>query len=545
MSNLSIDEAGVHQAIVPESQSTAFADGGEGKRERLKEMLRHVPVAIGLLHGPEHRWVYVNDRYVKVTGRSSAEEFVGKTIRESLPELEGQPFFNLLDRVYETGEPCEGQEIKAQLLRAGELQDAYFDFVYQPICNGAGETDGILVHAIEVTDRVLARKAIDESHERLVAAHMASQQLAEIVLSSEDAIVSKDLQGIVTSWNPGAEKMFGYTAEEMIGTSITRILPPEMVDDEERILATIARGERIQHFETVRMTKDGERIDVSLTISPVRDESGRIVGASKIARDITQRKRSERALRTTERLASVGRLAATIAHEINNPLEAVTNLVYLAKANTEDPVVRPYLDQAEEELSRVSLLTRQTLGFYRETKGTRALTLGSVITPLVFALQPRARTKAVGIWTNLRQDPEIQAVPGEIRQLIANLIGNSIDAAAGGSSIQVRVSEVSFVRGERKAGVRLTISDQGEGIPLSARARIFEPFFTTKKEAGTGLGLWVCQNIVEKHGGSIRYRTSTGPGQSGTVFCVFLPCEAAASLDEADGQQLSQARGAA
>jgi PAS domain S-box-containing protein len=539
MSNLSIGA----QASLSESRS-AVADGEE--RERLKEMLRHVPAAIGLLHGPEHRWAYVNERYVKVTGRNCAEEFIGKTIRESLPELEGQPFFDLLDRVYETGEPCEGQEIKAQLLRAGELQDAYFDFVYQPICNALGKTDGILIHAIEVTDRVLARKAINESHERLVAAHMASQRLAAIILSSDDAIVSKDLNGIVTSWNPGAEKMFGYTAEEMIGTSITRILPPELVDDEQRILATIARGERIQNFETVRMTQDGERIDVSLTISPVRDESGRIVGASQIAHDITQRKEAERALHTTERLASVGRLAATIAHEINNPLEAVMNLVYLAKSNTADPVVRPYLDQAEEELSRVSLLTRQTLGFYRETKGTRALTLGSVISPLVFAMQPRARNKAVSIGTNFRQDPEIEAIPGEIRQLIANLIGNSIDAAASGSSIQVRVSEASFIRGQRKAGVRLTIADQGEGIPLSARARVFEPFFTTKKEVGTGLGLWVCWNIVEKHGGSIRYRSSTRPERSGTAFCVFLPCEAPASLNEADEQQvLSQALGAA
>ena len=171
---------------------------------------------------------------------------------------------------------------------------------------------------------------------------MASQHLAAIVESADDAIISKDLNGVVTSWNRAAEKMFGYSAEEMAGRSITAIIPPELQADELQILETIARGERIDHFETVRLTKNGKPIDVSLTISPMKDEKGRIVGAAKIARDITQQKKTEQALRISERLASVGRLAATIAHEINNPLEAVTNLVYLAKDRSVHNDVRDF-----------------------------------------------------------------------------------------------------------------------------------------------------------------------------------------------------------
>ena len=147
----------------------------------------------------------------------------------------------------------------------------------------------------------------------------AQRLLAAIVESSEDAIASKDLNGIVTSWNKSAERMFGYKAEEMIGRSILTVIPPELHHDEDMILSKIRRGEKIDHFETVRVTKSGERIDVSLTISPVKDEQGKVIGAAKIARNITENKKMERALRITERLATAGRLAATVAHEINNP----------------------------------------------------------------------------------------------------------------------------------------------------------------------------------------------------------------------------------
>jgi PAS domain S-box-containing protein len=352
---------------------------------------------------------------------------------------------------------------------------------------------------------------------------IASQRLAAIVESSDDAIVSKDLNGIVTSWNPAAERIFGYTAQEMIGRPITTIIPPELLDDETRILATIARGERIEHFETVRIRKGGERLDISLTISPVRNDAGQIIGAAKIARDITHQKKTERALHTTERLAAVGRLAATVAHEINNPLAAVINFVYLSKQRTVSDDVRRFLSGAQEELTRISHLTKQTLGFYRETQGASCMTLGPTLDPLISVFSYKTRNKAIKIHSEIREDPQIYAVPGEIRQLVANLLSNSIDAVGMAGKIRIRVSGGSSWNGSQKAGVRLTIADSGAGIPSQARSKLFEPFFTTKKDIGTGLGLWICRNIVEKHHGRIRVKTSTVPGRSWTAFTVFLP----------------------
>ena len=384
-----------------------------------------------------------------------------------------------------------------------------------------------------ILDRGVPRYAADGTFEGFVGgcldiheqkeAATARQRLAAIVESSDDAIVSKDLNGMVTSWNPAAQRIFGYTAAEMLGRSITTIIPPELHADEATILAAIAAGKRIEHFETVRLAKDGKRVEVSLTISPVRDESGRIIGAAKIARDITKNKKAERALLTTEKLASVGRLAATIAHEINNPLEAVTNLVYLAKHAAVRDDVREFLAGAEAELDRMGQLTKQTLGFYRETSGVRPLTVGAALKSLAPMFASRARNRGIEIAPEIRQDPEIYACPGEVRQLAANLLSNSLDAVEAGGRMRIRVSAVTEWSGSGRQGVRLTIADSGTGIPAEVRSQLYQPFFTTKQEVGTGLGLWVCKNIVEKHGGHIRMRTSTAAGRSGTVFSVFLP----------------------
>jgi PAS domain S-box-containing protein len=364
-----------------------------------------------------------------------------------------------------------------------------------------------------IVQDVTARKAAEDASQRLVA----------IVESSDDAIISKDLHGVVTSWNPAAERMFGFTAQEMIGRPITTIIPPELRFDETRILATIARGERIEHFETVRVHKNGDRIEVSLTVSPVKDEAGRIVGAAKIARGIGERKKNERTLLMTERLASVGRLAATVAHEINNPLEAITNLVYLARTANSSSEVAGFLSDVEEQLACVSHLTRQTLGFYRETSGARRVRPAEILDSIVSVFASKARNKGIRLNSEIKDDLEIYAIPGEIRQVLANLISNSIDAIQGPGAITIRVSRARSSATEPVAGIRITVADTGSGIPRETLKRVFEPFFTTKRDVGTGLGLWVCKNIVETHKGTIHGRSATVPGKSWTAFSVFLP----------------------
>jgi PAS domain S-box-containing protein len=374
-----------------------------------------------------------------------------------------------------------------------------------------------------IVQDVTARKGAEE----------ASQRLAAIVESSDDAIVSKDLDGIVTSWNPAAERMFGFTAQEMIGRPITTIIPPELRDDEVKILATIARGERIEHFETVRVKKNGESLEVSLTVSPVKDEAGRIVGAAKTARDITQRKRAEQTLLVTERLAAVGRLAATVAHEINNPLEAITNLIYLAKTARSQDEVQSFLSTAEEQMATVSHLTRQTLGFYRETSGARSVRPSEIVEDMLSVFSTRARNKGIELNRQLKSHEAINAIPGEIRQVVANLLSNSIDAILGPGRIQIRVSASCRWRGGCVPGIRITVGDTGSGIPVAARDRIFEPFFTTKRDVGTGLGLSVCKSIVDNHHGYLHVRSSTQTGKSWTAISVFLPLNLAGNNERA------------
>ena len=228
----------------------------------------------------------------------------------------------------------------------------------------------------------------------------------------------------------------------------------------------------------------------------------------------------------------MGRLAATVAHEINNPLEAVTNLVYLARHAAVRSDVQDYLAAAEEELVRVSHLTKQTLGFYRDNKGATEVGVGALVNSLMPMFSARTRNKNIQLCPEIRDESAVYAIAGEIRQVIANLVSNSIDALSSGGTVRIRVAAATEWSGNRRRGVRLTVADTGSGIPSEVRGRIFEPFFTTKRDVGTGLGLWVCKSIVENHRGSIRVKSGTTPGRSWTVFSVFLPANASAAAGE-------------
>jgi PAS domain S-box-containing protein len=355
-------------------------------------------------------------------------------------------------------------------------------------------------------------------------ASVARSRLAAIVESSDDAIIGKDLNGVVTTWNRQAERLFGYKAEEMVGRSILTIIPRELHRDEDMILSKIRKGERIDHFETLRIAKSGERVEVSLSISPVRDGQGNIVGAAKIARDIRNIKKVERALRTTEKLAAAGRLAATIAHEINNPLEAINNLIFLAKRGARDGgKVSEYLGLAERELERVAHIARQTLGFYRDTSAPVCFGVVKTIDDLLFLYEKRLESRNIRVIRQYTDEIEMTGFAGEIRQAVSNLISNAIDAMPAGGSLVIRASQTREWANALQPGVRITILDTGSGIPSPVRKNLFEPFFTTKADVGTGLGLWITKNIVEKHRGNIHFISRTGQQDHGTAFSIFLP----------------------
>ena len=348
----------------------------------------------------------------------------------------------------------------------------------------------------------------------------ARLQLAAIVDSSDDAIISKDLNGIVTSWNTAATRLFGYAPVEIIGKSILTIIPQELQYEEPEILRKLRLGERIEHYETRRRRKDGGLIHISLTISPIRDASGTIVGISKIARDITERKHAEAALLESERMAATGRMAASIAHEVNNPLEAILNLGYLLSANPSlNQEARVYTQLLLDEVIRVSEITKQTLSFYRDTSTAGEVDLAALMESILRLHRPILERKSIRVFTRFHDSTRIWARPGELRQVFTNLVLNALDALPPRGQMKI-----SITRARRGEFVCVSVADNGPGVPAAVRDKIFEPFFSTKTAKGTGLGLWVTQGIIRKYGGFIRMRTSTWPAtRTGTLFRVCLP----------------------
>ncbi len=479
----------------------------------------------------------------------------------------------------------------------------------------------------------------------------ASNRLVALVESSEDAIIGKDLRGTITHWNPAAERMYGYSAVEAVGRSIDILFPAEKMEEFRSIMDSLRHGRPVEHFETSRLRKDGTRLDVWLSMSPIKSPEGEVIGAAAIERDVTEKNRQEALLQETdkqfkraaalagigayewdlatgrmrwfartpslqamdskdgtaswldfvhpedrelllaahfsppgtgtpeeetdcefrvvrpdgqilwllsrahrvpernlggakavgvllditdrkkaqdslmraEKMAVAGRLAASIAHEINNPLEALVNLIYLAQ---NDPASSAsYMVAAQRELMRASELTRQTLGFYRSSSVRGRFSISRLLDEVLTFVSPRIDRNSVRVVRQYQPDLEWVGVESEIRQVLLNLVVNALDALPVGGALTVRT---------RRSGdeIRILVADNGQGIPPSSRSMIFEPFFTTKPETGTGLGLWVTKSIVEKHGGTLRFfsranGSRTEAERSGTVFIITLPANTA------------------
>jgi PAS domain S-box-containing protein len=358
------------------------------------------------------------------------------------------------------------------------------------------------------------------SNFQLNAEGEARFRLAAIIESSHDAILSKNLDGIITSWNEAACRMFGYTEEEIVGHSILELIPPQLRWEEANIMRKLRAGERINHYETIRLKKNGETIDVSLTISPVRNSENEVIGSSKIARNISDRKAMEQRLIQADKIATMGRMAATIAHEINNPLESVINLLYLARTSGElDSEVRGYLLTAEGEIERVSHIARQTLGYYRDTGAPVEVFLFQVIVDILTVYQSKLKNRNIEVKTVFGDHRSVMASRGELVQVFSNIISNSIDAMNSGGVLLVHIQPATGLAG----GIEVLVRDQGIGIDQANLQKVFEPFYTTKGNLGTGIGLWVTKQLVEKHGGRILLTSSTDPADCGTSITLSLP----------------------
>jgi PAS domain S-box-containing protein len=359
------------------------------QHERLADLFQQAPAFFAVLRGPEHVFEMINPFYQELMGE---RDLIGKSVRDAVPEAEGQGFVALLDEVYRSGKAFVGRRTPIHIARTASmpLEERFLDFVYQPRREADGTISGIIALGV----------------------------------------------------------------------------------------------------------------------------------------DVTESKRAELALMQTEKLAAVGRLASSIAHEINNPLESVTNLLYLARETAISTQTREYLTLADRELRRVSVIANQTLRFHKQSSRPQSITCEDLIGSAISVYQGRLVNSSVEVERRKRAVHPVLCFEGEIRQVLSNLIINAIDAMhPHGGRLLMRSREGTDWRTERK-GLILTVADTGSGMSPDIAPKIFEPFFTTKEIGGTGLGLWVSHEIVQRHGGVLAVRSSQRKGRSGTVFTLFLPFDA-------------------
>jgi PAS domain S-box-containing protein len=326
--------------------------------------------------------------------------------------------------------------------------------------------------------------------------------------------------------NRAFELLTGYSAEELKSISWKTLTPPEWAEVEKKKLEDLNRSGEPVRYDKEYIRKDRTRVPIELLVHVAKDAGGKPLYYYSFINDITERKRTERAIIRSEKLASLGRMAATIAHEINNPLAAVTNALFLAQNSLDDKFsLRLYLEMADEELRRVAHITRQALGFYRESSAPTETALSELVDSVLDLLKGRIATSGASIECQYETDVKLKCVGGEIRQVVSNLVSNSLDAIGELGEqgvIKLRVSSTRSVNSGRRS-VRVTVMDNGRGLNRAAQSHIFEPFFTTKESRGTGLGLWVCKQLVDKHGGSIKLRSYTDGPRRGTSFSIKLP----------------------
>jgi PAS domain S-box-containing protein len=451
----------------------------------------------------------------------TAEEYIGRNITEfhaDRPVVE-----DILCRL------LGGERIRAYSARLrckdGKIKDVEID-------SSAYIRNGEFAHT-----RCFTRDVTDEKRARDAVA-----RLAAIVSCSSDAIVGKTLDGVITSWNAAAERIFQYSAEEMIGDSIFKLIPPELHDTERELLQRLRAGERVEFSESERVRKDGARIWIALSVSPIRDETGAITGAASIKRDVTERRLLEDRLRDSQRLQAVGQLAGGIAHEANNQMSVVLGGAHflLGRSDLPEPA-RADIEHIRRAAERTAAITQQLLAFSRrQTLELQDVDLNDVVRSIAPVL---ARSLAENQTLTIRPGTlhrAIRADPRQLEQVLLNLALNARDAMPEGGDFAIETIEVE--RTDPSTGddrpttyAALIVSDTGQGMSPATLDRAFEPFYTTKEVGrGTGLGLSVVHGIVNQLGGHIRVKTAPGEGAEFKLFFPVVPVESRGGATEAE-----------
>ena len=382
---------------------------------------------------------------------------------------------------------------------------------------------GLVLLAYYITHEMTLRQRYSEQIE-------AREEQYRVTLTSlGDGVIATDASGQVTFLNPIAETLTGVAMAQALGKSIHDIFPifneythEVVVNPVDKVMA-LGRVVGLANH-TVLRNAQGALTPIEDSAAPIIDGRGKLLGVVLVFRDATAERKSQEILRKTEKLAAAARLAATVSHEINNPLEAIGNLVYLVKSMPDLPEeAHAPLEMTERELERVAHITRQTLGFYRESNVQEIVDLVAVIEYVLKLYNNKLHLKNLAIEKAFDSCPMIYGKRGELTQAISNLISNAIDAATPNGAIRMVLSSIHLEQDPERPWAKISIQDNGAGVPEALREKIFEPFFTTKKDVGTGLGLWLTKEILERHGGTIHIVPGVGRENTGAEFEILLP----------------------
>jgi PAS domain S-box-containing protein len=483
----------------------------EQRIAELETIMQVLPVGVALSQDPECR---------NVTGNAALSELLGVAPGENL-SLSGPDGQFLPFEIYQQGRRIERDDLPldrsartAQQLGSVELEirrengaSSYLLASATPLFREDGSVRGAVGAYFDVTSRKQLENLL---HER-----------ADLLELASEAIMVHDLNGTLQFWNAGAEELYGWERHEVLGRNVQEVLQtrfPSDASDSESPADVLARDGK-WHGDLTQVTRGGRQVVVA-SRQALKAEGNAIL---EINRDITAQLKAEEALRRTERLAAMGRVAGIIAHEINNPLEAITNTFYLLSNHPSlDEEARYYAQLGEEELLRVSHITRQTLGFYRESKDPVDVSLPRLLDDILDLQLRRLEFGNIAIDKQYISNGAIQGFPVELKQVFLNLIGNAVQAMPEGGRLRLRVAEHD-PRTNTGGGISISVIDTGSGIGPEQAKQVFEPFFTTKSTKGTGLGLWISKGIVQKYGGTIRFRSLRRATGNTTCFRVFFP----------------------